>query len=54
MEDRDASFRCAVRESYLAQAKEDPVSYEVIDARGGPEDVWVLTAAVLARRFPAV
>jgi len=51
MEDRDAAFRRRVRESYLAQAKKDPARFGVVDARGGPDEVWALTLEKLRARF---
>jgi dTMP kinase len=47
MEDRDAAFRRAVRESYLAQAKADPARHLLIDARPAPDEVWAHTLAAL-------
>ncbi|MDX2132151.1 MAG: dTMP kinase [Planctomycetota bacterium] len=40
MEDRDASFRTAVRAGYLAQAARDPARHAVLDASGTPDEVW--------------
>lgn len=49
MEDRDALFRCKVRQSYLAQAKADPGHFAVIDASKSPEEVWESLMEALCR-----
>jgi dTMP kinase len=51
MEDRTREFRRRVRESYLAQARRDPARHAVIDARGGPEEVWAALLSTLDARL---
>lgn len=50
MEDKGREFQRRVREGYLAHAKRFPGTHAVIDARGGPDDVWERLLATLARR----
>ncbi|MBI1190686.1 MAG: dTMP kinase [Tepidisphaera sp.] len=51
MEDRSREFRRKVRESYLAQAKEEPSRHALINASKGPEEVWASLARVLEKWF---
>jgi dTMP kinase len=50
MEAKGAAFHKKVREGYLAQAKERPDEFLVIDARGNAEDVSGLMLGALKRR----
>lgn len=51
IEDRGREFQRAVREGYLALAQRDPARHAVIDARGGPDEVWAeLLKTLDARR----
>lgn len=51
MEDRTREFRRKVREGYVELARLDPARHALIDARGGPEEVWGRTVQALRERF---
>lgn len=51
MEDRSREFRRMVRESYLAQAREEPKSHAIINAAKNPDEVWASLSQTLAERF---
>lgn len=47
IESRGAAFHRKVREGYVAQAKQFPQDYRLIDAARGPEEIWVDVVGVL-------
>lgn len=51
MEDRSREFRRKVRESYLAQAREEPSRHAIIDASKKADDVWLALTRVLQQRL---
>lgn len=47
IESRGAAFHRKVREGYVAQAKQFPQDYRLINAARGPEEIWVDVVGVL-------
>ncbi len=51
MEAKGAEYHRRVREGYLAQARDDPAHYLVIDANGDAKSVWNALIEQIAARF---
>ncbi len=51
MEAKGAAYHRRVREGYLAQAREQPGQYLIIDANGDANTVWNALIEAMARRY---
>lgn len=52
VESEDAGFHERVRDGYLTQADGDPQRWIVVDATGGPDEVWEQVWGRLVERLP--
>jgi dTMP kinase len=52
VESEDAGFHERVRDGYLTQAEADPERWVVVDATGGPDEVWEQVWGRLVERLP--